>query len=249
MTQNWAESLSWRSVQRILSLDLSRAIYQELGTGIRCEETLRGLARDALTGRLGAEFLTRDLARDAGPDFYWEQAVPFQEGIERALGRSARASLEHWARYVASTEANNPWTNYEDLFLSWASTFRRTGKDEIGFAIDASLVASELRSRTDLSDVEEILNRERRKPITDWDAACFERLEVYGHPGETDYLPYLAEIKLAIAMKRFQDFWRWLLSAIGPLDLQAIASAAQKRLASHEGAFSAPDQLPFPPIA
>lgn len=244
MTRDQVESFYWRAGLRILSLDFTRAVYHHLGVGVECHETVRGIARDALTGRLAVS--ANYGAGELNSGFYSQQVIPFLGAVDRALGRSARDNVQYWAQYVACAEPSNPWTLYEGLFSTWASVLRRTGKDEIGFGTDPLMLANKFRAATDLSDIKEVLGLERKKPITEWDAICFERLEVYDHP-QGDYFPYVAEIDLAVAMKRFHDFWRWLVAAIGPSDLRAIESAVRRSTSQEDDSLCPPDRLPFPP--
>ena len=221
----------WRSRLEMLTLDFARPVYHELGIRVRCQEMLRGLARDTLEGRLSGDEGVRRLLIGGqscqGSDFYTAEALPFLSVLERALGLEARRAVEHWVDYVACSENYNPWTLYEDVLTSWASNFRRTGKDELGFT-DPATIEAQLRSFRDIRGSEEVLSKQRCRVLTEWDFPLFARHGLLEIQEGSDFFPFVDALALTILMNRFQDFWGWLLTFIDPVNLQAIAVLARQ---------------------
>jgi hypothetical protein len=245
--ETWLEGYEWVSGLKMLSLDFIHPVYGELGVGIRWEETLRGLARDTLRGRHleGRPLLLKSGQSDDLSEFYSIQVVALLDLLERALGRKSRLKLEHWVQYIACTENHNPWTVYEDLLTSWASIFRKTRKDEIGFSIDPALIAAELRLARDLDGPRELLSQQRKKFLTAWDFALFSELGLLDIPEGSEFFPFVDGILLAIGMAKFQDFWKWLVSFISSDDLEAVAVAVRKRAQDRDITYCDPARLPL----
>ena len=243
---NWSEGYRWQVGLETLSLDFIRPVYGELGVEIRCEETLRGLVRDTLKGRLLVDHprLLKSPTSDDVSDFYTTQVPALLHVLETAFGQDSRLRLEHWIQYIAYSENDNPWTLYEDLLTSWASNFRKTGEDEIGLS-DPARIAAELRSARDLDAVTELLSRQSKKFLTDWDFPLFSDFGLLEIPEGSDYFPFVDGIVLAIGMRKFQDFWKWLVSFISAEELQAIAEAAKKRALNKDFAYCEPAKLPL----
>jgi hypothetical protein len=230
----------WHSALTVLSLDFAAPVYAELGVGVNREETLRGLARDALLGRLS--YGSRVDAPPAPPDL---ETPHFLDGVRASLGPRAEERVDHWIRFTACTERRlNPWVLYSGLLSGWANVFRRTGSDEIGFAVDPAEVEKTYSRLCSVEDIERILTVERHKAPTEWDASRFAEFDEVS--AGSDFFPYVAEIELAARMSRFQGFWRWLLSYVTPADLQAIGSLAAKRARRGPFVYRSPDDLPLP---
>ena len=236
------DSSNWHAAIIVLSLDFNRSVYDKLGIGITCEETLRGLARDAVLGRLPEDSLdTKLLLGEVGVSN--EEGERFLGAVSRALGSSDRDRLKYWAHYIACMERYNPWTLYFWLLSGWGNAFRRTGKDCIGFT-EPLTIEKRYSFETATDDVKQILERERQKPLTEWDAS---RLVEFGEisPG-SDYFPFVDKIELVVAMERFQRFWKGLLHVIGPADVEALSRAARTQAEKKHNVFCSPEQLPLP---
>jgi hypothetical protein len=239
------ESLDWRTGLDVLSLDFARPVYHDLGLPIGCEETLKGLARDALTGRLGEETILSARPLGDSADYHSIHAVPFLECTSRIFGPSGRRRVEYWVAYTVCTENHNPWVLYNDVLSTWAAIYRTTNRDEIGFSADPATVAREVKAASDLSVPEAILRKQRQTVLTDWDLSLFSKLGLLEIPEGSDFFPLVDAIELMIAMHRFQTFWPWLLSFIGREDLAAIGSFAKIRARKRDMPYVSPEALPI----
>jgi hypothetical protein len=242
MTPHWLESFDWQTGLEILSLDFIEPVYYDLGVQIRDRLTLKRLSRDALTGVLTGH--PHNSPFPEGEDFYSAHLVPFLEWTGGALGRSGRKRLEFWVAYTVSTGIHNPWTFYEGIISTWAAIYRKTNRDEIGFATDPERIAGEVKVAGDLSAAEAVLQKQRRSALTDWDLSVFTKLGLLDVPKGSDFFPLVDAIELTITMHRFHTFWSWLLSFIGPKDLDAIASYAKDKAAQNKVHYVPPGDLP-----
>lgn len=243
--EDWIEGL------QILSLDFARPIYRHLGVGVASEETLRGIVRDALLGRLSGEDRPFDIDRGQDPDRTYAVWVgPFVAALVRALGEPNRARVEHWVRYVnCSAGTRNPWVNYKTLLSSWASVVRMTGVDQIGLATDPGSIAGSLKSAGDCSDIKLALASEAVRPLSQWDFPFFEKMGLRDIPSGSDYFPFVDGIQLTVRMARFQGFWPQFLAAIeSPDDVELIGSAVLELTKANNLAYCPPHDLLCPPL-
>lgn len=236
----------WFKGLELISLDFARPVYHELGVGVHCEETLRGIVRDGLIGRYSEnnEPLTVESISDR-QRAYACCLLPFLTRAHLILGAGDFRRLEHWVAFVANKEARNPWVIYDDVFSSWASLFRRKGIDSFGLSNGAQTIAKQFQSASDVGAVTELLTRQTARFLSDWDFPRFDRLGLSEIPEGSDFFPFVDSLILTIRMNRFQHFWRWMLSVIEADDLGRIADAALKR-SEAGGAFCAPGELPLP---
>jgi hypothetical protein len=229
MTPTWLSGLNWYEALELLSLDFTAPIYPELGVGITCAETLRGVIRDTLLGRLnGSE------AKCVGSPaelalFYSSHVQALLTVLERALGPSSRARLEYWTSYVACSEDHNPWCPYEEMFQAWASEMRRTGNDSITFSLSPALILLKFDQITNIDETRKILANQRHRFLTDWDLPLFRDRGLLDLPVDSEFFPFVDQAVLAIAMNRFQTFWSWLRAAITDTDILRIDALMQAR--------------------
>ena len=160
------------------------------------------------------------------------------------LGPRGANQFDYWMRFIAYTEDDNPWTLYESLFAVWASRFRGAGDDEFRLCVDAAVVELRFRSTTDVNGAKTILDRQRQRFLSDWDFALYSERGLLQIPEGSDYFPFVDAVVLAIGMAKFQDFWNWLVSFAGPLDVLAIASAAKERSVKLNVPYCSPEDLP-----
>lgn len=242
------EVLDWMTGIEILSLDFARPIYHELGVGVSCEETLRGLSRDTLLGRYSDQQDPFRLDVWAEPEttrVVWVE--PFLGALDRSLGRIEKNRVIRWVMFVHSDDKDrNPWMLYEDLFATWASIFRREGVDGIGFSADAAIIANKLKAAFNLTEPEDTLRKQRSRPLTDWDEPRFTRLGLRDIPEDSDFFPFVDGLLLSIWMARFQGFWQWMSSFITSEDLNRIADTARKVADEKQIRYCRPEQLPLP---
>jgi hypothetical protein len=237
----------WINGLRLLSLDFGRPVYRHLGVDVECEETLRGLTRDTLLGRhspQGEAFTVGAFDDPESTYSFW--IAPYLSALDRALGPNDRRRVEHWVKYVACTEQHNPWVLYEDLLSSWASNFRKTGVDRIGFLTNAGTIARELASANELSREKAVLSEQRVRPLTDWDTRFFNEQDLREIPEGSNFFPFVDPLILAIWMSRFQRFWLWMLAFIEPSDLERIGVAALARSSNAGSYYCAPNELDLP---
>jgi hypothetical protein len=243
VTRSTSDAVDWQTGLYVLSLDFIDPVYDELGVQIRQRETLKGLARDALTG-LFTGYLANANASAKGEDFYSAHVLPFLESSGRVFGLPGRQCVEYWVAYIVCSEGENPWVLYEDLMSSWAANYRKTGHDEIGFSTDVITIAGEVLLAGDLSVAEATLQQQRRRILTYWDLSIFTRLGLLEIPEGSDFFPLVDGILLMIAMHRFHIFWSWLLSFIGEGDLDAIGRYAKNKFEERKIPYVAPGDLP-----
>jgi len=246
MTAPWKLGLAWRRGLQLLSLDFVRPVYEELGVGVACHETLRGLARDLLAGRCTTKRHPEPQSVEGLEAFCASEIPVFLQMLEGALGSSDQKKVVHWVRYVACTEDHNPWVPYQEFLLSWASAFRNKGKDEIGFSVDASTITLRLGLIGDLKRVEEVLCRRGRSFLTEWDFPLFKDLGLLEIPAGSHFFPFVDAILLAIDMRRFQVFWLWFISFVGQHDLQSVDAVLRKRSNDAGIPHCPPWELPLP---
>lgn len=248
---HWLEAHDWLYGLDLLSLDFINPLYEALGIGVRHRETLKGMARDTRAGRHTELPVPREVQ---SPNdyliFFSAQVLPFFDMLERALGVKDKQRVQHWVRYVACTDDHNPWMLYEDALRGWAAILRKTGEDQIGFVADAESIAARLSDEMKIDDVDQILSRQRRSLLTDWDFPFFVKGGLLEIPGDSDFFPFVDGLHLAVEMNRFQRFWQWLISFIGSGDLQSIsrfaAAQAEDRHRSPYSTYIAPEELPLP---
>jgi hypothetical protein len=239
----------WQWIQglELLSLDFSRAVYSYLGVGVNAEETLRGLARDTLAGRYSGMIEPFQLDHWTDPNMVFSVwVVPFLSVARRAFGDTELERVKYWIKYIACTEEGNPWVLFEDFFSSWASTFRRSGTDPIGLSSDASAIRLRLEQFCDVDRARSLLLKQDKQSLSDWDYPRFVRLGLLEIPEDSDYVPFVHPLMLAIQMNQFQHFWRWLSSFVNDRDSEMIASAVMKFAERTEMPYVAPHDLPEP---
>jgi len=231
----------------LLSLDFARPVYKELGVDVVCEETLRGVARDALLGRLAQQRQPFQLDVWGDPESTHSVWVaPFTSLIERALGLEDRARVEYWVKYMVCTEERNPWVGYGDLLGSWASAVRTNRGDRFGLSADVHAIAQRLKRMLNVSEIEEALNRQAGHRLTEWDLPRFERLGLSEIPEGSGFFPFVDQILLIIRNHRVQQFWQWLASEATPQDINAIGAAALARSLENGSRYTPPADLPLP---
>jgi hypothetical protein len=243
-----AEAGAWMEAIELLSLDFARPVFSELGVGIVWEETLRGLARDALLGRVGHRsglFDTVSMGNADALNSTWRAA--FLSVIDRAMGPEDRARVEHWVEHVAFAPTESPWSTYEELLSSWGANFRKTGNDRIGLGSDAGLIARDLKTTFDVREVEALLTKRASRFLTDWDLPRFKRLGLLEIPEGSDFFPFVDGMLLTIHRSRFQVFWRWLVSALSEEYLERVGAAALVQSRAQGVPFASPLELPLPP--
>lgn len=244
MTDGPVDVSYWRSALEILSVDLVRPLYPELGIRIAGEEELREAVRDALCG--GPWVHTPSEGRfTLVPNFDLTSAVALKQRLDGNIGAGTATELDYWVRYVACTDDANPWALYEDLFEVWASSFRRSGHDRLGLSADAAAIEARYRLASDLERQTAVLGEQRVQPLSDWDAAVLVTHGLLEIPEGSDFFPLVDAVLLTIGMARFQDFWRWLVSLIGPADLGSIQAAVRKRAESKGVPYCPAAALPF----
>ena len=246
MKPDWESGYRWQSGLSLLSLDFLRPVYRDLGLEIVREETLRGMARDALLWRLRPPMPAQPQSREGLAVFFNSQVCTFLQMADTVLGDSAAAALSFWIDFVQYQENSNPWTQYFEAFLSWASDFRVRGVDSIGLSIDAGAVAEHLREYGSTEDARQILDARRASALTEWDFPLFKDLGLLEIPEGSDFFPFIDPAVLTIGMARFQRFWEWLISRATDQDIEAIdtfVNAKGRSAATHVP----PLGLPRPP--
>ena len=204
------EAAMWIAALEFLSLDVVRLFYYELGLDVPQHETLRGIIRDALSGRFRATEPTvqnrwvsvahRSFECDIGPAL---------TVLERALGTEVRQRLKHWVRYVYSFD-NNPWTPYHCYLLEWGGRIRRGQPDQVGFR-DPRRLAELVRERTRSDDIEMLVGRQQP---SEWDQA------VLGSRGYEDissgpiYSVLSDQACNVVRQMRFQRFFREMIDTM-----------------------------------
>ncbi len=244
MTEDWRHGYNWLSGMELLSLDFLRPVYDDLGTGIGREETLRGLARDALLWHLNPGFHREPQSTEGMAAFFRYQVGALVQIAESALGEGAGQALAHWIQFVQCQESTNPWTKYQDLFLSWASKLRTTGVDAIGFSLGAAEVAERLRESVNAGRVRETLERRRSAFLTEWDFRLFKERGLLEIRDGSPFFPFVDAAILTVEMHRFQTFWMWLVSTATSQDLKAIDVFVRAREET-DVAHVAPWELPI----
>ena len=226
MTDSPLELYYWRSALEILSVDIARPLYPELGIHIVGEEKLRKAVREALCGGPWMHPPSEcrfTLLPGLGPT----SVAALMQRLDSDIGAGTAAELEYWVRYVACTDDENPWALYEDLFEVWASSLRRSGRDHFGLSADAAAIEARFRLASDRDRPTAVLDEQRAQPLSGWDAAVLTTDGLI--PEGSDFFPIVDAVLLTIGMARFQDFWQWLVSFIGPADLSSIQSAVRRR--------------------
>jgi hypothetical protein len=242
-----SRDLDWRLGLEILSLDFTRSVYGDLGVGVACQETLRGMARDALLGLLESGTRgVRTLSAGEPESFFLVSAEPLLDIFRRAFGEGPSGRIKYWVEHVLCQENHNPWVLYERLFAGWASTLRRTGRDKLRLGNSAAAVQTKFLALGS-SDAPERLLKERRGFLSEWDFKLFSKMGLLEIPEGSDFFPYVDAILLAISMKKFQDFWRWLVPFLGPAGVASVAAAAERFATDRHVAFCAPGELPSLP--
>jgi hypothetical protein len=212
----------------LLSLDFIRPVYVDLGVGVEWQESLRGLARDALLGTLGSgPPRLQPLPHGESVSFFLATGQPFLDTFQRAFGPQPTERVRFWVEYVLCQEDCNPWVLYERLFARWQGTYRHTGVDEFGFQSEAPIVLSKLRE-VDAPAASGRLAKQRNSALSEWDFKLFSKMGLLEIPEDSDFFPFVDAILLAISMRRFQHFWRWLASFAGSASVGSIAAAAER---------------------
>ena len=238
------EVIDWIRGIEILSLDFARPVYGQLGVRIEYEETLRGLARDALVGRFSGQKVAFCLDSWKDPaTTYAVWIVPFLAAVERSLGSNDRGRIIYWIKYVACNDERNPWMLYEQLLSSWASVFRRTGVDRFGLAAGAAAMAAEFQIAHNIDEPKDLLAKQKARFLTDWDLPRFTRLGLLEIPAGSEFFPFVDALILIIRMNRFQCFWRRLPSYVGSDDLERIGFAALQLAGENGIAYCTPEEL------
>ncbi len=233
----------------LLSLDFTRCVFGELGVGVSWEESLRGLARDALLGRLGTVGRAFDIESGNQPyETYLAWIAPFLSVLERAMGLDSRRNLEYWVKHVMCASERSPWHIYEEMFTSWAAHFRKTAKDSIGLEADPQVIVLELDRLLDIASVDDRLKKQAASFLSDWDIVRFRRLGVLEIPEGSDFFPFSDDLSLSVERHRFQVFWRWLTEHVSKTDIEAIGRAALGQKSPPQAPRVSPAELPLPPV-
>lgn len=211
---------------KLLSLDCIRPLYQDLGVGIRFEETLRGLARDALLGTFDGRLVPLENGSTERVELaYQRNIVPALEALGRAIGEIEQRRLHYWVLYVWRTDGN-PWRPYLELLSGWASTIRRGHRDSIGLSVDVEAVAIELRDTITTQDIEPLIQKSLSLPLSRWDRRLFEQRGLAEISPGSDFVPFADEIALTIRMKRFHRYLHRFVSLLKPDEIEAIEREA-----------------------
>jgi hypothetical protein len=245
MTLGWVDARDWVLGLEKLSLDFTRRVYSDLGVGVSLEESLRGMIRDTLLGRLALEpFAIR------GPEGYLTAYVvhiePFLSLLERALGPRDRRRLEHWIKFIACTDQHNPWMIYKDALSVWASTLARDGTDQIGLSVHSVDIAKRFEQVWNIDQAEGALTRARHLPLSEWDLEIFKKRGLLEIPPDSEFFPFIDDLTLAIGMKRFQEFWMWLLSFLNDSEFRRANVFIRNYAETRKRPSCPPEQLPLP---
>lgn len=230
----WISGFDWLSSLELLSLDFIDPVFSDLGVGVSRVETLRGIVRDTLRGRLHDRELNRAGSPEQIASFYSVHVPAMLGVVERALDTDASASLGYWVSYVACTEDDNPWCSYQNMFESWASVLRRTGIDRIEFSGNPRMILSNFETMTCVEESRQKLISQKRRPLTEWDFPLFRERGLLDLPDGSDFFPFIDQAALVIAMNAFQNFGRWLKASLSEQDFLQIDAAMQARGAKPE---------------
>jgi hypothetical protein len=229
MMEDWELGYNWLKGLQLLSLDFLRPVYSSLGTGILREETLRGLARDALLWRLDSGCHPEPQSAPGMAAFYRYQVGALLQIAEPALGESAERALTHWIQFVQCQEDSNPWVRYQDAMLSWASHFRKTGIDSIGFSQDAAEIEKRLRQNVKAEEVRKILEQQSTRFLAEWDFPLFKDQGLLDVRDNSPFFPFVDSAVLVVEMHRFQLFWIGLIASVNNGEVRAIDAFVRGR--------------------
>lgn len=240
------EELLWRNALIVLSLDFSRAVYSDIGVCVPQQETVRGIARDCLLRRFAPE-----LSSSSGilydPELTFDEAIPseFLSRVEQALGHGASELIKYWVLYVVNTELDNPWVQYQDIFLSWASRWRRCCDDSLGIGSESHRLEAKLRSCLDVAGLRSLLEVRRLHNLSEWDAPIFGALGVAEIPPSSNFFPLVSEFTLYCSISRFQSFFLEVREQLSPEAVREIALMAESSARANGHPFCPPLSLPF----
>lgn len=213
-----SEDLPWLRVSLMLSLDSTRAFWQVMGLEMERPETLVGLLRDALNGRLGGSRI------DATRPLTVQQVDLFRRSEISALLLSMNwmddgsgDRLAHWVRTTYSGN-DNDWCRFMRHSSGWF--YAQVDEEAVVSAIRAEYMAA-----VRVDDVERDL-RSGTLFESRWDRVLAKR-EGYPdvHP-ELDWYPVFDDVILTVRVYRFQRFWRRIRDLYGEEKLALPLGAA-----------------------
>jgi hypothetical protein len=241
------EVFDWMRSIELLSLDYVRPVYGSLGVRIELEETLRGLARDTLLGRLAGEPAPFQLDSWSDPaDTYRVWITPLLSAIERGLGRQPLLRLEHWVKYIVNAEEDNPWVVYEEFLRHWASEAQAEKSDRLGLSGQHALeIEHELRLASEVDRERTLLRKQSSKPLSDWDFQHFVQMGLLEIPPDSDYWPLEGLTVMIIRRFRFQNFWRWLSVLLSPGEMDRLGAGVLEFATERNLCYSPPSKLPI----
>lgn len=223
--EGYIEARRWLFATELLSLDFVRPVYGDLGLGVRFEESLRGILRDAF---LGIYEPSSAPVAAGSPDCviaaHHKNVVPALAKFGSVFGREQLERIHYWVHYVHGRD-ENPWEPYEDYLSNWGRVVRREGRDTIGLSADSNMIARDLKAATSAADIESLLRARRSAVLSDWDRPLFEKRGLLDIPAGSDYFPFVDEICLSVRMHRFQNYFCHLVPVLAPGDCDAIENA------------------------
>jgi hypothetical protein len=193
----------------VLSMDLSRSLFPEMGLDFRDPEQIRRVLR----GRIEAHRAAIEV--DSVP----EQRIMLGEvkqALSAARGAAFVEAAQIWFRDVFYWFPRKPWSLYEDEVISVRAAMRR-GEDPLGLGdIAEQFLKSFAAIRA--ADIEALVEKVKEEPLSEWDQLIY-RIRRYRND-EQFVLRYSEAVEMrypfanlvgAVTQNRFQIAWEQML--------------------------------------